>query len=71
MGYSEQQRAELKATIEASDADVVINASPSDIQQLLELSLPVVQVRYDFVQRSGADLLARVRGLLGESTVTQ
>jgi predicted GTPase len=71
MGYSEQQRAELKATIEASDADVVINASPSDIQQLLELSLPVVQVRYDFVQRSGADLFARVRGLLGESTVTQ
>ena len=70
MGYSEQQRAELKATIEASNADVVINASPSDIQQLLELSLPVVQVRYDFVQHSGVDLFARVRGLLGESAVT-
>ena len=65
MGYSEQQRAELKATIEASNADVVINGSPANIQQLLELSLPVAQVRYRFVIRSGADLFARVSALLG------
>jgi predicted GTPase len=64
MGYSEQQRAELKATIEASNADVVINASPASIPELLELSLPVAQVRYRFVQRSGADLFARVCALL-------
>jgi predicted GTPase len=66
MGYSEQQRSELKATIEASNADVVINASPANIEELLELSLPVAQVRYSFVQRSGADLFARVCALLGE-----
>jgi predicted GTPase len=66
MGYSEHQRAELKATIEASNADVVINASPANIQQLLELELPVVQVRYHFVIRSGIDLMARVNALLGE-----
>jgi predicted GTPase len=64
MGYSEQQRAELKATIEASNADVVINASPASIPELLELSLPVAQVRYRFVQRSGVDLFARVCALL-------
>ncbi len=64
MGYSEKQRAELKATIEASGADVVINASPANIAELLELSLPVVQVRYSFVPREGVDIFSRVAGLL-------
>jgi predicted GTPase len=64
MGYSEEQRAELKATIEGSGADVVINASPANITELLELSLPVVQVRYGFVPRAGVDIFSRVAGLL-------
>jgi len=64
MGYSSEQRAELKATIEASAADVVINGSPADIAQLLELSLPVLQVRYSFVLREGVDVFGRVAGLL-------
>jgi predicted GTPase len=61
MGYSESQRQELKDTIEASDAEVILNASPADIASLLELSLPVVQVRYEFALRRGVDILARVR----------
>jgi predicted GTPase len=61
MGYSESQREELKTTIEASDAEVVLNASPADIASLLELELPVVQVRYEFSLRRGVDILARVR----------
>ena len=64
MGYSPEQRAELKATIEASDAEVVLNGSPADISGLLQLSLPVVQVRYRFVPGEGADLLAAVTNLL-------
>jgi len=64
LGYSDAQRAELKATIEASGAEVVINASPSDLGTLLDLALPVVRVRYRFTPRSGADLLAAVKALL-------
>lgn len=64
MGYSTEQRAELKATIEGSGADVVLNASPADIASLLGLSLPVVQVGYRFVVRQGVDIVARARGLL-------
>jgi predicted GTPase len=64
MGYSDHQRRELKATIEASGAELVLNASPADIADLLELSLPTVQVRYRFVPGEGVDLLARVRSLL-------
>ncbi len=60
MGYSAAQVAELKATIEASGADVVLNGSPSDVGTLLQLALPVVRVRYRFTPREGADLLAEV-----------
>jgi len=64
MGYSDHQRRELKATIEASGAELVLNASPANIASLLALSLPTVQVRYRFVPGEGVDLLARVRSLL-------
>jgi predicted GTPase len=63
MGYSDAQVAELKATIEASGADVVLNASPSDVGALLQLSLPVVRVRYRFTPHEGVDLLAAVAEL--------
>ena len=72
MGYSQEQRSELKATIEASAADVVINASPASLAELLDLSLTVVQVRYRFVVREGVDLFSRVAGLLsGQDTSSQ
>jgi predicted GTPase len=64
MGYSAQQRQELKATIEASGAEVVLNASPAGVAALLDLSLPVVRVSYRWVQRSGPDILALATGLL-------
>jgi predicted GTPase len=64
MGYSAAQRDELRATIEASGAELVINASPADIATLLGLSVPVVQVRYRWFQRSGPDVVKAVSALL-------
>jgi predicted GTPase len=64
MGYSDTQREELAATIEASGADLVINGSPAQLEDLLELSLPVAQVRYRWVQREGPDVLERVRAYI-------
>ena len=64
MGYSEAQRAELRATIEACGADLVINASPADIAGLLGPSAPVAPVRYRWAQRAGDDVLATVKRLL-------
>ena len=63
MGYSEQQRRELKASIEDSGAELVINGSPADIATLLELQLPVAQVRYRWVAQKGPDILTRVLAL--------
>ena len=64
MGYSQGQREELKSTIESSDAELVLNGSPSDIARLLELTLPVLPARYHFVPREGADILAAVTKLV-------
>jgi predicted GTPase len=60
LGYSEGQRAELKATIEACAPDLVLDASPARLDRLLDLSIPVVRVRYRFAQRSGPDLMALI-----------
>jgi predicted GTPase len=68
MGYSAQQRADLKASIEASGAEVVVDASPADIATLLHLSIPVLRVSYRWVQRQGPDLLARVTALVSSAT---
>ncbi|MHA7814887.1 MAG: hypothetical protein ACX93N_00290 [Pseudohaliea sp.] len=64
MGYSAQQREELLATIAASGAEVVVDASPADLARLLGVELPVVRVSYRWVQRSGPELAERIRQLL-------
>ena len=66
MGYSDHQRKELKATIESSGAELVLNASPANVGKVLGLTLPVVQVSYRFTPRSGVDTLARVKSLLSK-----
>jgi len=64
MGYSEAQRQELASTIESSNAQVIVNGSPADIATLLDISIPVAQVRYQFAPRQGIDLVQRVTQLL-------
>lgn len=64
MGYSGTQREALKKTIESSDAEVVLNASPADVGALLGLTLPVVRVQYQFKPLQGVDVLERVRQLI-------
>jgi len=46
MGYSEQQRADLAATINSSDAEVVLVATPIDLRKILALDKPAVRVSY-------------------------
>ena len=56
MGYGETQMAELKATLEATDAEVVLAATPIDLRGLLELEKPVTRVRYELAQAEGRPL---------------
>jgi predicted GTPase len=46
MGYSEQQMRELKETIEAVPCDLVLIATPVDLQELLALEQESMRVTY-------------------------
>lgn len=50
MGYSDEQIADLSATIDASDVEVVIIATPVDLRSIATFSKPAVRVRYDLAE---------------------
>ena len=52
MGYGAQQVQDLQATINATDCDVVISASPIDITGLLQVDKPLVRIRYKYKDKS-------------------
>jgi predicted GTPase len=56
MGYGETQRAELRATIEAAQPDIVVVGTPIDLVSVLGLDLPATRVYYDLEIRSGPGL---------------
>ncbi len=65
LGYSAAQQEELRQTINASGADVVVDASPCRLDRLLELTIPLVRVQYGFRQISGPALLPLLLSRLG------
>lgn len=48
MGYSERQIRELEETINNSDCDVVVVATPIDLRRIVRINKPAVRVSYDF-----------------------
>ncbi len=56
LGYSEKQRQELESTIRRCRPEVVIDGSPANFKKWLASDIPVVDVRYRFVQRTGRAL---------------
>jgi predicted GTPase len=48
MGYGDEQLQSLAKTINASDADIVVAATPADISLVLDIEKPVVRVTYDY-----------------------
>jgi predicted GTPase len=63
MGYGADQMHELEATLNACDADLVLSATPIDLNRVLKLNKPITRVRYELKQVDGpsfADLLAPI-----------
>jgi predicted GTPase len=48
MGYGALQLEDLRNTIEASGADVVVSGTPLDLARLISLEIPVVRARYAY-----------------------
>jgi predicted GTPase len=71
MGYGDEQIAELRETIERSDADVVLIGTPIDLRRLIELSKPALRVTYS-LRELGSPTLAdalREAGLAGRPAI--
>lgn len=56
MGYSETQRRELEETINRTDCDLVLVATPIDLARLLRLNKPSQRVEYEIEQRTQPSL---------------
>ncbi len=52
MGYSERQRKDLSDTINASDADVVVVATPIDLRKVCDIQKPAVRATYELEEIS-------------------
>ena len=56
MGYSRVQREELSSTINSSDADVVLIATPIDLRQVCDIQKPAVRASYELEEASSPTL---------------
>ncbi|MBI3752004.1 MAG: GTPase [Chloroflexi bacterium] len=56
MGYGHAQIADLQATLDACDADLVLSATPIDLTRVLTLNKPITRVRYELAQVGGSPL---------------
>lgn len=64
MGYGPAQVAELEATLNAVDADLVLSATPIDLTRVLHLNKPITRVRYELVQVGGPSLAEAIEPIV-------
>ncbi|GGN14751.1 GTPase [Halarchaeum nitratireducens] len=65
MGYSEAQLADLEATIDAVDPDVVVAGTPVDLDAVVDVDAPVVRARYEIECRDATPASLLDAGLGG------
>ena len=64
LGYSDQQLADLAATIRATECDAVVTGTPIDLRHLIPVDRPVRHVTYAFEQVDGPPLADLLRPVL-------
>lgn len=67
VGYNVTQLQALEATIDASDAETVVIATPCDLAALINIRKPVVRARYDYAETGEPSLRAVVGEFLGRT----
>ncbi len=60
MGYSDQQQADLKATIENVPCDMVVSGTPIELADLIKPDKPIYSVAYDLEEMPGEPSLEEV-----------
>lgn len=56
MGYGDVQIQELEQTINASDCDVVLSATPAHLSRILNANKPIIRVAYELEEMGKPDL---------------
>jgi len=65
MGYGAKQIEELRQTIEATPADVVVEGTPIQLDRVLEVSKPVANVTYELDEVEPGAIEAAIKKVLG------
>jgi predicted GTPase len=66
MGYGDEQIADLEKTINATDCDSVLIATPIDLSRIIHINKPIVRVGYDLQEIGKPDLTEVVEGFCRE-----
>src|SRR5215470_17870054 len=71
MGYGREQMDDLRATIERSDADLVLIGTPIDLRRLIELDKPALRVTYRLqeLDEPGLAEILQERGIIETALV--
>lgn len=64
MGYSDQQIADLEATINATPCDVVVEGTPIDLTRLIKVNKPIAGVTYELEELDGHVIEEMVKAVL-------
>ncbi|HVN30404.1 MAG TPA: cyclic 2,3-diphosphoglycerate synthase [Thermoanaerobaculaceae bacterium] len=65
MGYSDQQIADLEATINATPCDVVVEGTPIDLTRVLKVNKPIAEVTYELEELEPGVIEQMVLGVVG------
>lgn len=68
MGYGAEQIRELEATINAVDADVVVEGTPIELSKVLEANKPIANVRYELEELEPGAIERAVREVAEKKT---
>ncbi|MCB2194491.1 MAG: cyclic 2,3-diphosphoglycerate synthase [Bacteroidetes bacterium] len=64
MGYGDQQIKDLEATIDKTPCDVVVIATPIDLNRIVKINKPTVKVGYDLQEIGQPDLAQAVQDFI-------
>jgi predicted GTPase len=64
VGYHAAQLAALRETINRADVDVIVSATPCNLDALIEIDKPVVRARYEFAEAGEPGLASLIENFL-------
>ena len=67
MGYGEQQMKDLSATIEKTDCDSVVIATPIDLQRVIKINKPCTRVEYSLQEIGHPNMDDALEGFIGKA----